>query len=559
MAMNPTSIMSELRMKSDKELQDFAAMHKNDPFIFPLAFQESQTRQRMRTAEQAKAAGQNQPKVVDQDLAQMSPMPVMSGYGIPVTAGDGSPVMSGMPEDSGIAQLSAKNLEGMAGGGIVAFEEGGEVPRFQNTGLVQLPSRVPGPKGTVYVRQPNHTDEYWANFLEKYAPDSLPSNATGSVPQALPGGLGIYSQGAFGPQAGDAALQKRIADIEANPRMQRADKDMLIAKARQEFGLPKVTTIPPTTPVQFGDKPATTTPTTTQGTSPLINKEQSVVDKAVERKRLEDEAAAQGRKLPPEPGMPSIDSYMKQFEAALPEKEEAQSEETFMNKRSEPMKEYFEKANATIQKEASRLNTDKEQDFYMALIQGGLAAAGESGPNALQNIAKGFAVGTSSYAGALKDFRKAAQENRKMEMDLMKAKAADKKGDMDAYQKHTESVAERNAKIDQYKTSGVAQLLGHQMSASATLGAAKYNREAMGDYRNSSQVETIRKNIDAKLGDDPKYKFDAAKRAAEVERRLQIELQRYPNLVGYAGSPTGGGATPTLKYNEKTGQLDKVG
>jgi hypothetical protein len=29
----------------------------------------------------------------------------------------------------------------------------------------------------------------------------------------------------------------------------------------------------------------------------------------------------------------------------------------------------------------------------MSLIQGGLAAAGESGPNALQNIAKGFEKG----------------------------------------------------------------------------------------------------------------------------------------------------------------------
>jgi hypothetical protein len=175
----------------------------------------------------------------------------------------------------------------------------------------------------------------------------------------------------------------------------------------------------------------------------------------------------------------------------------------------------------------------------------------------LQNIAKGFAVGTSSYAGALKDFRKAAQENRKMEMDLMKAKAADKKGDMDAYQKHTESVAERNAKIDGYKVSGVAQLLGHGMSANAQVSAAKISRDAMGDYRNAGQVETIRKNIDAKLGDDPAYKFNAAKRAAEVERRLQIELQRYPNLVGYAGSPTTGGASGATNQG-KWGQAQIV-
>lgn len=179
----------------------------------------------------------------------------------------------------------------------------------------------------------------------------------------------------------------------------------------------------------------------------------------------------------------------------------------------------------------------------MSLIQGGLAAAAGTSQYALQNIAQGFGQGAASYKEALRDFRKASQENSRMEMDLMKAKAADKKGDMDAYQKHSEAVAERNAKIDQLKTSGVASLLGHEMSASATLGAAKLNRDSMSDYRNSAQVENIRKNIDAKLGDDPAFKFNAAARAAEVERRLQLELQRYPNLAQYTGSPTTGGAS----------------
>jgi hypothetical protein len=95
------------------------------------------------------------------------------------------------------------------------------------------------------------------------------------------------------------------------------------------------------------------------------------------------------------------------------------------------------------------------------------------------------------------------------------------------------------------------------MQAGATLGAAKLSRDAMGDYRNSSQVETIRKNIDAKLGDDPKYKFNAAARAEEVERRLQLELQRYPNLVGYAGTPTTGGASGATNQG-KWGQATVV-
>ena len=125
MAMNPQNVLSSLRMMSDQQLQQYAAMHKDDPFIFPLAFQESQTRKQMRSESQAMQPPQ--PKVADQALAEMAPQ-------------------QPMPENVGIGQLPADNLKGMAGGGIVAFEEGGEVPRFQNTGLVNSSLYATDPK-----------------------------------------------------------------------------------------------------------------------------------------------------------------------------------------------------------------------------------------------------------------------------------------------------------------------------------------------------------------------------------------------------------------------------
>lgn len=407
MAIAPQNIMSKLRSMQDQELAKYAAMHKDDPYIFPLAFQESQNRKHVRAAEQAKAAGQEQPKVVDQDLQEMAPE------------------MQALPEDVGIAQLPAQNMQGMAGGGIVAFEEGGHVPRYQGM-----------------------TD--------------------GSLVQT-PGGLGIYSQGSFGPQAGDAELTARIARIEANPRMSRSDKDSLIAQARQEFGLPKITTIPPTTPVPMGAKP-TATPTVapaaapdTKGTSPLINKEKSVVDKAIERKQVEDVAEAEGRKLPPEPGLPSIDAYMKKYEAAV--NKNAPTKDGLMKEFEAIDKPLVEKIQAGIDKESSRLKTDKEQDFYMSLIQGGLAAAAESGPNALQNIAKGFSVGAGTYKEALKDFRKATQENSKMEMELAKYQASGKK---DALKSYYDAQARRDDRYAQ----GMSALMTQQMQTQGQMAIA---------------------------------------------------------------------------------------
>jgi soluble lytic murein transglycosylase-like protein len=105
---NVMQITATLRGMPDAQLQQYAAMHKSDPFVFPLAFQESKTRQQMRAGQAAQMAGQKPPPVVDQDLAQMTP-----------------PAPMGLPEDQGIGALNAPNLQNMADGGIAGYADGG--------------------------------------------------------------------------------------------------------------------------------------------------------------------------------------------------------------------------------------------------------------------------------------------------------------------------------------------------------------------------------------------------------------------------------------------------
>jgi len=106
-APNPNKLMAQLRMMPDQQLVQYAQMHKNDPYIFPMAFQESNTRKQMRAAQNTQAP--QAPKVVDQNLQEMA---------------------QPMPEDQGIAMLPAPNMQNMASGGIVAFDDGGEVPGY---------------------------------------------------------------------------------------------------------------------------------------------------------------------------------------------------------------------------------------------------------------------------------------------------------------------------------------------------------------------------------------------------------------------------------------------
>lgn len=96
-----TSYLAKLR--PDSALQKYAQMHKDDPYIMALAMSEFNRRKQTRQGAQINAP--EQPKVVDQAIQSM-----------------GAP----MPEDVGIGQLPAGNMN-FADGGIIAFSDGGDV------------------------------------------------------------------------------------------------------------------------------------------------------------------------------------------------------------------------------------------------------------------------------------------------------------------------------------------------------------------------------------------------------------------------------------------------
>lgn len=117
---NVNQITAQMARMSDQALQQFAAMHKADPYTLSLALSESNRRKELRQGAQMEQ--QPQPKVVDQEIAQMGPQMPPPQQGMPPQQ---------LPEEIGIGRLPAPNMQRMATGGIVAFEEGGEVPRFQ--------------------------------------------------------------------------------------------------------------------------------------------------------------------------------------------------------------------------------------------------------------------------------------------------------------------------------------------------------------------------------------------------------------------------------------------
>lgn len=110
--LNVNQITSQLARLPDPALQKYAQMHKDDPYIMALAMSEFNRRKQTRQGAQINAP--EQPKVVDQAIQSM-----------------GAP----MPEDVGIGQLPAGNMN-FAEGGIVAFGNGGDVPKYSNGGML---------------------------------------------------------------------------------------------------------------------------------------------------------------------------------------------------------------------------------------------------------------------------------------------------------------------------------------------------------------------------------------------------------------------------------------
>lgn len=121
---NVPQIQARLAGMSQQQLFQEGQANQNDALMFSLVNNENMRRQKAKQAMLAQQAGQQQPPVKEQDLMAMAPTPAPNmGSGIPLQ-GAGSPqqmAQNQLPEEQGIGALPAKNLQGLAGGGITGY------------------------------------------------------------------------------------------------------------------------------------------------------------------------------------------------------------------------------------------------------------------------------------------------------------------------------------------------------------------------------------------------------------------------------------------------------
>jgi hypothetical protein len=446
MAMNPQNVLSSLRMMSDQQLQQYAAMHKNDPFIFPLAFQESQTRKQMRAGEQAMQ--QPQGPVVDQALDEMAPAPEMP-----------------LPEDVGIGQLPADNLKGMAGGGIVAFDEGGSVPRYQTGGR-------PGYSGSLMGDIPGFES---GSILADAKAKLAAGRPLSSVEKAL-----LFSAAPLAaagdvlalPFTGAANLVRNPMDTSPRPSL----TPFSDARSKALYGDQPAPAAPP--PMKMGDNlGATDASLGAAGVAAL-----AAADKGAPGAALVDQGGKTVVASPParppvisstpfKPAeAPTIasakdiagqlldsNSYKAEIEKYQKAEEDAVTAAREARKEGKPAGKAYEEYESMLRKETEDLGKQKDSASAEAWLTAGLAVLGGTSPFALQNLSLA-GKGVEQYRDAMKDIRKSTRENAKGLADIAQARRAEERGDWEKSQEFEERASTRMSNARKFGVEGIMSL-----------------------------------------------------------------------------------------------------
>ena len=372
-----TDTMSRMELP---QLQQYAALHKNDPYIVTLALSIANQKKQMKAGQAGQAGMMPQPKVADQQIAQMlAPSPQQM-----------APQQQMLPEDQGIGTLPARNMQNFAGGGIVAFEEGGDVPRYAEGTLVGQGFRrdqmLPIPQTNRNAAMANAM----ATISAKSDQEEL-AKIEAQI-QAMPPS----------PQRDYLENRKRILlGREAPPATPvppaaapvSGDHAALVAAAKAMPGPPSSAVKPRRLPVaSAGSADASAAPVTEAGLPSIAKTE-------FQRTVIPDINVADQLKLY-ESSMPKdvVDPLAAQRqEANAPLIQAAGRAVSLFEQEVQNRKPAFEERLKKLDEKEARVNTMEDRNSIMAMIEAGFDMMSGESPHAFVNIGKGAKTGTKAY------------------------------------------------------------------------------------------------------------------------------------------------------------------
>jgi hypothetical protein len=385
----------------------------------PIIQEMMQNEARMRSMGQGQQAAQ--PPVAEQIMAQAQ----QSGQGVEA-------LPSNLPQE-------------YAGGGIVAFEGGGQVERFQTGNL---------------VRDPNET-------FEQYRQRVLQQDAQNKEAMRLQEN-----------QAREAERQRLLAErgpiFPASPFVDRPPI-ALPTQTKTATGIDKdLGPVPGTTDKDvLGGRP-------TGGITALPG-----ADRAPSPARAPAAAAPAPFAMPAPPERRSAEDFARTQFAGLNERSDARIDQLIAAQNANKMEgKAFDGLKKTLEEEAAQAGAEKSSAKDMAIFKAGLAMMAGTSRNALENIGKGAMVGAEDYQKAAADLKKADKERQKQFAAIEEARRAEARDDIKTRNAQLEKAYTAKQRGDELGSAAISAGFGvddnkatdiwkTQFSAAATQRAAE--------------------------------------------------------------------------------------
>jgi hypothetical protein len=438
---NVAQITAQLAKLPDAQLQQYAMMHKSDPYAMALAVSEANRRKRLRASTNAGPA-QEPPKVADQAVAAMAPQP--SGA-------------------AGIDALPSGDMN-FADGGIVAFAGGGgayETPydrmnrqnrerqaaeqaaRAATANVLPYSGVYTGDDGQYYAEpisaaEMGDTDPYAAlKKFSTWAGRNIETDPTTgeTVPKtSAPAALVSRPTERMTPQQMEAKVAPAAPKAKPSPK----------AKSAPEAGL-------------GGTREAAAlrdTAGTPRMSGPTVDGAKGIAGSFLDTKGLRGD----------------LDKLYAEEQAAVDAARKRQSE-------GKPEGAAYSKYEELLNREEAGAAKEKDEAQGVAIFKAGLAMMAGSSRNAFENIGKGAMAGLEEYSGAMKDMKRAAKERQKALADIDNARRAEARDDWKAAQTFEEKADARLSKAREFGVKSIMDITGKDAEIASKIYATQVEQQ----------------------------------------------------------------------------------
>jgi hypothetical protein len=410
-----------------------------------------------------------------------------------------------LPEQAGVGALPAPNMEGMsmAHGGIIAFDDGGEVPGYAAGDLM---SAVPPPKksfGKSITERLNKLAEE-----EGYQRELFQS---------------------IDPEKEIAKLQQQLASLPPDSPQRGLIQSRIDALAK----------MPPKTAPALDESAAETARLQRQAGPAAQPEFIDVSSRGAAARAPASRAARTGAPAsapaPAPAGEAGIAGALKARDALVSgedreireklgqyEKDVATGIEGLRKIREEgkPAGKAYEKYEAQLMKEEEAAKGKEERNLQMALVNAGLAIAGGTSQYALENIGKGALVGTKQYMDGIDKLEAAAKKRQEAAAMIENARRAEERGDWEKKNEFEARAVEMQMGAKKNSIDALSKITGENKRAATDIFntmETNATRERMAREQNKTELQKAAMLKDVYGGRDERMLMASAQGAAEKE------------------------------------------